>query len=140
MMTMAQVEFPEKLEPLFTPARYKVLYGGRGGAKSWGIARTLLVLGASKPIRILCAREIQKSINESVHQLLKDQIQALGLSDFYEVLNNEIRGKNGTLILFAGLKHNVHNIKSKEGVDICWVEEAQTVSRTSWDTLIPTIR
>lgn len=136
----AKVEFPDKLAPLFEPARYKVCYGGRGGAKSWGIARALLVQAAAKPLRVLCAREIQKSISESVHQLLKDQIVALGLSDFYEVLNNEIRGKNGSLFLFAGLKHNVHNIKSKEGVDICWVEEAQTVSRNSWDTLIPTIR
>jgi phage terminase large subunit len=136
----AKVEFPVKLQPLFEPARYKILYGGRGGAKSWGIARALLVQAAAKPLRVLCAREIQKSISESVHQLLKDQIAALGLNDFYEILNNEIRGKNGSLFLFAGLKHNVHNIKSKEGVDVCWVEEAQTVSRNSWDTLIPTIR
>src|SRR5690349_8258829 len=104
-----KAEFPEKLAPLFEPSRYKVLYGGRGGAKSWGIARALLVMAAGKPLRVLCAREIQKSINESVHQLLKDQIAALGLADFYEVLNNEIRGKNGSLFLFAGLKHNVHN-------------------------------
>jgi phage terminase large subunit len=73
-MTTAKVEFPEKLAPLFEPARYKILYGGRGGAKSWGIARSLLVQAAARPIRVLCAREIQKSINESVHQLLKDQI------------------------------------------------------------------
>ena len=135
-----RADFPEKLQCLFGSSRYKVLHGGRGGAKSWGVARALLILGAQKQLRILCAREIQKSIQDSVHQLLKDQIEALGFSDFYEVLNTEIRGLNGTLIVFAGLKHNVNNIKSKEGLDIVWVEEAQTVSKTSWDTLIPTIR
>ena len=135
-----QIEFPDKLRVLFQPNRYKILYGGRGGAKSWGIARALLILGAQKPLRILCAREIQKSIQDSVHQLLKDQIAALGLEGFYEILNTEIRGKNGSLFMFAGLKHNVGNIKSKEGIDIVWVEEAQTVSKHSWETLVPTIR
>ncbi|MBF9234692.1 PBSX family phage terminase large subunit [Microvirga alba] len=133
-------EFPEKLQCLFEPGRYKVLYGGRGGAKSWGVARALLILGAQRPLRVLCAREIQKSIEDSVHQLLKDQIRDLGLEDFYQVLNTEVRGKNGSLFIFAGLKHNIGNIKSKEGVDIVWVEEARTVSKTSWETLIPTIR
>jgi phage terminase large subunit len=137
---LAKAEFPDKLRFLFEPKRYKVTYGGRGGAKSWGIARALLILGAQKPLRILCAREIQKSIKDSVHQLLKDQIKALSLTGFYEILNAEIRGQNGTLILFEGLKHNVDNIKSKEGLDIVWVEEAQAVSKNSWDTLIPTIR
>lgn len=104
------------------------------------MARALLILGAQKPLRILCAREIQKSIRDSVHQLLKDQIAALGLDGHYEVLQTEIRGINGTLIVFEGLKHNVNNIKSKEGLDIVWVEEAQAVSKSSWDTLVPTIR
>lgn len=136
----AQADFPEKLEFLFKPSRYKIAYGGRGGAKSWGIARALLIQGAQRPLRILCAREIQKSINESVHQLLKDQIEALGLSDFYDALATEIRGKNGTQIAYAGLKHNISNVKSKEGLDIVWVEEADNTSKGSWDTLIPTIR
>lgn len=136
----ASIQFPEKLEFLFQPARYKVTYGGRGGAKSWGIARALLLQGASKPLRILCAREFQKSISESVHQLLKDQIDALGLSRFYSVKETYIEGKNGTLFTFHGLKHNIQNIKSLEGTDVCWVEEAHTVSKKSWDTLIPTVR
>lgn len=135
-----QAEIPKKLRFLFEPARYKVAYGGRGGSKSWGFADALLLQGVAKPLRILCAREIQKSLSESVHQLLKDRIVALGLSVNYEVLETEIRGRNGTLILFAGLRHNVNNIKSKEGIDIVWVEEAQTVSKASWETLIPTIR
>lgn len=133
-------EFPVKLQPLFQPMRYKVLKGGRGGAKSWGIARALLLIGTTKPTRIVCAREFQKSISQSVHALLSDQIAAMGLAQFYEILNNEIRGKNGTQFLFAGLHHNVQNIKSLEGCDICWVEEAQSVSPSSWNTLIPTIR
>jgi phage terminase large subunit len=135
-----RVEFPEALDFLFTPSRYKVTYGGRGGAKSWGMARALLLLGAQKPLRIVCAREIQKSIADSVHKLLSDQIVALGLSDFYDILQTTIRGKNGTEFSFHGLKHNVGNIKSLEGADICWVEEAQAVSKSSWATLIPTIR
>ncbi len=139
-MAEAEIEFPEKLRFLFEPKRYKVAYGGRGGAKSWNFARALLVLGAQKPLRILCAREFQKSIKDSVHQLLRDQIKLMGLEHFYEVLNTEIRGQNGTQFSFEGLKHNIMNIKSHEGADIVWVEEANTVSKASWDVLIPTIR
>ena len=137
---IAKAEFPAKLSILFDPARYKVLYGGRGGAKSWGIARALLIIGARKPTRILCAREFQTSIRDSVHKLLSDQIIAMDLVDFYEITQNAIRGKNGTEFSFVGLKNNVANIKSYEGCDICWVEEAQTTSKLSWNVLIPTIR
>jgi phage terminase large subunit len=133
-------EFPRKLQGLFTPARYKIYYGGRGGAKSWGIARALLVLGAQKPLRILCARELQTSIKDSVHKLLSDQITALNMGALYEIQQSTIKGSNGTEILFCGLKSNVTQIKSFEGVDVCWIEEAQTVSKTSWNVLIPTIR
>ena len=133
---------PEKLAYLATQkARYKVAYGGRGSGKSWSFARALLVLGALRPMRILCAREVQKSIKQSVHTLLNDQIQTLGLGKAYEVTEAEIRGLNGTLFSFAGLAtHTVESIKSFEGVDVCWVEEAQTVSKRSWDILVPTIR
>jgi phage terminase large subunit len=134
------VEFPEALEWLFQPARYKVAYGGRGSAKSWSFARALLVQGAAKPMQILCAREIQKSVADSVHRLLSQQIEAMGLGDFYTVTNNNIRGRNGTEITFAGLRHNINSIKSTEGTDVVWCEEAQTVSKASWQTLIPTIR
>lgn len=135
-----KAEFPEKLAPLFAPKRYKVMYGGRGGAKSWGVARALLILGRQKPLRIICAREFQKSIQDSVHKLLADQVKALGMDDFYEVQQTVIKGRNGTEINFHGLKHNVQNIKSAEGCDIVWVEEAQYVSKNSWETLVPTIR
>ena len=137
---LAKAEFPIKLKGLFEKSRYKVAYGGRGGAKSWGIARALLIKGAKDPMRILCAREFQTSIKDSVHKLLCDQIEALGLLGFYEITQNSIRGKNGTEFAFAGLKNNIANIKSYEGVDIAWVEEAQTTSRLSWNILIPTIR
>lgn len=133
-------EFPEKLRALFQPSRYKCLDGGRGGAKSWGIARALLIQGAAQKLRIGCGREIQKSIADSVHQLLKNQIAALGLGGFYKVFETYIEGRNGTLFTFHGLRHNVVDLKSLEGCDRFWVEEAQTVSKTSWQTLIPTIR
>jgi phage terminase large subunit len=138
--SITRAGFPRKLEVLQYPKRYKILYGGRGAAKSWGIARALLIKGTEKPLRILCAREIQKSINDSVLQLLNDQIQALGLSTFYQVQKTSIVGINGTSFGFEGLKHNVHSLKSYEGADICWVEEAVTVSKNSWEILIPTIR
>ncbi len=105
------------------------------------MARALLIKAANESTRVLCAREIQKSIKQSVHTLLNDQIQALGLGAFYEVLEAEIRGINGSTFSFTGLATNtVESIKSFEGCDIVWVEEAQTVSKKSWDILIPTIR
>ncbi len=134
-------EFPYKLGFLFEPKRYKITHGGRGGAKSWNYARALLLLGTQKPLRILCMREVQKSIKESVYELLCQQIKALGIEEEYDCLATEIRGKNGTVIMFAGLStQTAITIKSYEGVDICWVEEAQAVSRRSWDILTPTIR
>lgn len=134
------LSFPEKFQCLFQPKRFKIFKGGRGGAKSWNFARALLLLGYQRPLRILCAREMQKSIKESVHKLLVDQIKSMGLSHFYEVLQSEIRGANGTTFAFEGIRLNAANLKSFEGVDICWVEEAQTVSDQSWRDLIPTIR
>lgn len=137
---LVDAPFPELLEPLFQPKRYKVLWGGRGGAKSWGIARAVLIEGYRRPLRVLCARETQKSLEDSVHQLLVDQITALELDWFYDTIKSEIRGQNGTQFRFAGLKHNIGNITSKEGIDVVWVEEAVNVSKGSWDKLIPTIR
>lgn len=136
-----EIRLPKKLSFLMELHRFKVLYGGRGGGKSWAVADALLALGAAQKLRILCAREVQESISKSVHQLLKDRIVALGLEDFYTVQEDVIRGGNGTTFGFTGLAtHTVTSIKSYEGVDIVWVEEAQTVSKRSWDILIPTIR
>ena len=91
-------------------------------------------------MRILCARETQKSIADSVHYLLATQIDKLGLSGFYRILKSEITGANGTTFISAGIRQNISNINSYESVDICWVEEAANVSKSSWDVLIPTIR
>ena len=141
VMTMSSLQLPEKLADLFQPRRYKVMHGGRGGGKSWAVAAVLLVLAADRPLRILCAREVQKSMRDSVHRLLKDSVVRLGMEAFFEVLDTEIRGANGSLFLFSGLQsHTVDSIKSFEGVDIVWVEEAHGVSKKSWDVLIPTIR
>ena len=140
-MAKQKVQFPEKLDFLFQPSRYKVAKGGRGSGKSWGFARALLILGVMKPIRILCTREVQKSIKDSVHKLLKDQIQLMGLGSKYTVLSTEIRGSNGTELFFSGLSEQTNeSIKSFEGVDIVWVEEGQVISNRSWEILLPTIR
>jgi len=140
--SLSRIRFPKKFEGLFKPekSRYRIYYGGRGGAKSWCFARALLAKGAKKPLRILCAREFQTSIRDSVHKLLSDQIYELKLEAFYEITQNTIRGTNGTEFLFVGIKNNTNNVKSIEGIDICWVEEAQSVSANSWNVLIPTIR
>lgn len=144
-----EIDLPRKATETLVPietltgkrVRFRVLHGGRDGAKSWSIARMILARGRAKPERILCTREVQKSIAESVHQLLKDQISVLGLEDFYEPQQNYIRGANGTQIAFHGLSgQTAASIKSFEGTTICWVEEAQTISKRSWDLLEPTIR
>lgn len=142
-------KFPKKMQFLFKPKRYKVAYGGRGSAKSWTFAKVLIML-AMKPqmiwpnknrIRILCGRETQKSIKQSVHKLLGDQIISMGVSADFTILETEIRCNNGSEFNFTGLAdHTVDSIKSYEGCDIVWIEEAQTVSKKSWDILIPTIR
>jgi phage terminase large subunit len=135
------VELPEKLAFLFEPLRYKVAYGGRGSAKSWSFARALLIDAARQPLRIGCFREVQKSIKESVHKLLADQIPLLGLGGYFDVLATTIRGRNGSEFIFSGLAdHTVESIKSYEGLDRAWIEEAQTVSERSWSILVPTIR
>lgn len=133
-------EFPERLRVLWEPHRYKVLWGGRGGSKSWNIGRWLVIDGVRQSLRILCTRETQKSIGDSVHRLLADQIQQLNLGYYYSVEKAKIYGPNGTEFIFAGLKHDPGALKSYEGCDRCWVEEAQNVSSRSWDILIPTIR
>jgi phage terminase large subunit len=117
------------------------MWGGRGSAKSWTTAAALVHLATMKPLRILCARETQKSIQESVHRLIKDTIDRLGVSNLFEVQEARILGTNGSDFAFAGIKQqSIANLKSFEGVDICWVEEAQVVTKRSWDVLIPTIR
>ena len=131
---------PHAFAGLFVPRRYKIFYGGRGGAKSWSFADALLTISMERPVLILCARELQVSISDSVHRLLRERIEARELEDFFRVTATSIASVTGSEFIFKGLRHNASEIKSLEGVDICWVEEAQRVSRESWQLLIPTIR
>jgi phage terminase large subunit len=135
-------KIPNKIIPLYeTNKRYKVLYGGRGSGKSIGIADYLLVKGYEKTERILCTREYQNSIAQSVHTLLRDRIKVLNLQTVYNVTEKMILNReNGTEFYFRGLWNNEDNIKSIQGVTKCWVEESQAISRRSLDVLIPTIR
>jgi phage terminase large subunit len=135
-----RVNFPEKTAFLFEPHRFKCLYGGRGSAKSWSFARALIILGRRRKLFIVCAREIQKSIKESVHKLIADQVDELGYNDFYTVKESEIVGANGTKIVFVGIRNNVASIKSMEAIDIFAVFEAALVSQNSWDVVLPTVR
>ena len=120
--------------------RYKVAYGGRGSGKSYALADGCLISAIQKPIRILCARQLQTSIRDSVHKLLCDRIVALGMEEWFYITRESIKCKNGSEFIFKGIQNNVMEIKSMEGIDICWVEEAQSVSSESWEVLIPTIR
>ncbi|EKT4106587.1 PBSX family phage terminase large subunit [Stenotrophomonas maltophilia] len=140
-MSSLSIQIPEKLGFLFQPYRYKVAHGGRGSGKSWGFARALLVLAAQTKLRVLCTREVQKSIKDSVHKLLADQIESMGLGSVYTVEQARIYNALGSEFIFAGLSdQTAESIKSYEGVDIVWVEEARNVSDRSWQILIPTIR
>jgi phage terminase large subunit len=141
--------FPRWAQPLFRPKRYKVPYGGRGSSKSWTIARALIEKAvhpelhhpSKKFLRILCGRELQNSIEESVHQLLSDQIRYLGYSQYFDIQKREIYcPHNGSHFIFSGIQKNVNKIKSMEGIDICWLEEAEKISKNSWQVVIPTIR
>ena len=140
-MATIDVDLPNKAGVLFEPRRYTVLYGGRGSGKSHSVARYLLLAAAQEPKRILCCREVQRSIRDSVHRLLSDCIAQMGLGAFYTILETEIRGANGSLFIFSGLStQTIDSIKSLEGIDLVWVEEAATVQERSWGLLIPTIR
>lgn len=134
-------ELPEKLIFYISEQkRYKVSYGGRGSGKSWTAGRCLILLAMKSKIRVLCTRQLQTSIKDSVHKLLCDSIYALGLEAFFEITRDTIRCYNGSEFIFKGLQNQTNEIKSIEGIDICWVEEAQSVSEDSWAILIPTIR
>lgn len=126
------------------PVRHRVLHGGRGGGKSWTVACKLVEKAWLRPLRILCTREFQNSIRDSSKKLIEDWINKLGLgpggSGFFKITENEIRGQNGSVFSFMGLHGKEGAIRSLEGYDLVWVEEAATVSRASIDALIPTIR
>lgn len=136
------VEIPSSFKPLLLGKyRNKLYYGGRAGGKSYAFADALLLKGRIDKLFIACVREVQNSIKDSVYKLLKDRCEHYGFNDyvFYEDrIENSI---TGTRFIFKGLRdQNVQNIKSLEGVDVCWIEEGQTISKKSWDVLNPTIR
>lgn len=130
-----------KLSDLFyKKARYKVYWGGRGSSKSWGFAEALIRLTASLPLCVLCVREYQASIKDSSHKILKDTITRLGMDSWFHVTKEGIKSRSGAEFIFKGMHGNEQGIRSTEGVDICWVEEAAAVSESSWQALIPTVR
>ena len=134
-------EIPEKLLFFLSEQkRYKVAYGGRGSTKSWTAAGCLLLIAMRSKVRILCTRQLQTSIKDSVHKLLCDSIQRMQLEPYFEITRDAIRCYNGSEFIFKGLQSQTTEIKSIEGIDYCWVEEAQSVSEDSWSILIPTIR
>lgn len=146
-MSYPDIQFPRKAQILFRPAPWKVLYSGRAACKSWSVARALILIAHTtypnslgKPFRILCAREIQASIKDSVHVLLKDQITNMGLLNHFKITDTSIVSRiTGAEFIFKGLRINKGEIKSMEGVNIAWVEEAQFVSAESWELLGPTV-
>jgi phage terminase large subunit-like protein len=139
---LVPVQIPEKLTGLLQPKRFKVIHGGRGSAKSHTVAQLLLVIGDQSTKRILCVRETQSSIKESSHALLKHYIAKLGLTHRYDVQANQIVNRvTGTVFTFIGLReHSAESIKSYEGYDIAWVEEAQSVGGVGMKMLIDTVR
>jgi len=146
-LSTLRIPTPRAFVPLLKPSRYKGAFGGRGSGKSHFFAERLVEECVADPTtRAVCVREIQKSLDQSVKQLLEDKIAALGVGDFFEVLDTEIHvldeaGKRSGLIIFQGMQnHTADTIKSLEGYRIAWVEEAQSLSQRSLNLLTPTLR
>ena len=135
------LKVPAVFQPLFKGAkRRNFIFGGRGSGKSHAVAQYCIFRAYQKKTKVLCTRELQKSISESVHALLCEKIHDMGLDAFFMIQKDKIYGANGSVFIFAGVRQNVNEIKSMEGIDICWVEEAQSMSRNSLDVLVPTVR
>lgn len=135
------INIPIEYKRLFdSDWREAAVYGGRYSLKSHTVARVLLIRARQKKIRVACFREFQNSIADSSHQLLKDLINQYGLTDFKVTNTSIINTVNGSDFIFNGLHNNEQSVKSTEGIDIAWVEEAQTVSNTSLEVLTPTVR
>lgn len=123
------------------PARNRVLYGGRSSSKSWDAAGFAIFLAQHVKVRFLCTRQFQNKIEESVYTLLKIQIERFGLQAQFEITNNRIRHRvTGAEFIFYGLWRHIDEIKSLEGVDICWIEEAHNLTESQWKILEPTVR
>ena len=140
-MTVLTIETPRVFKPLLGPARYKGAHGGRGSGKSHFFAELLIERCLMSKTSAVCVREIQKSLAQSVKKLLEVKIEALGVSSLFEVQEAQIKTPGGGLIIFQGMQnHTADSIKSLEGYDIAWVEEAQSLSQRSLDLLRPTLR
>lgn len=138
---MAEITIFEQYKPFFLgDHRFNVVYGGRGKGATWNIARGLLAESLQERHRILCTREFQNSINESVYETLRSQIYLLGLEPYFNIQKTSIESVNGSEFIFKGLRHNVDSIKSMEGITRCWISEADKVPQESLDKLIPTVR
>lgn len=138
---MQTIEFNEKLEFLFKPARLKISYGGRGAGKTDGYAIALIILAMQKKLRILCLREIQNSIEESVKETIESYIALYELEWAFDIKDKSITCTlTGSRFIFSGLRYKINSIKSLAKIDIAWIEEANNASKTSWDKLMPTIR
>ncbi len=138
---LGEIDITEVFSPLLLEnKRYKVYYGGRGGGKSVAFAIAILIRCIQEKTQVLCTREFQNSIQDSVHRTFTKWIDIMGVSSHFEIQNNVIKCFNGSVISFQGLKRNITSIKSMEGIDICWCEEAENISAESWEILIPTIR
>ena len=137
-----KVELPRVFQDLLTAkARYKLFYGGRAGGKSFAMADALLIKATSKKMLIACVREVQNSIKDSVYKLIADRINFYGLKEYKLYEDRIVNLKNKSKFIFKGvLEQHSQNIKSLEGVDICWCEEAQKISERAWEILDPTIR
>ena len=137
----SQLSVIETFEPWLQPRRLKIAHGGRGGGKTENIVRLLVLMTTQKKIRVLCAREILKSIEESVHFLIAEVIQTCGLGPYFNIMNRKIVCKTtGSEFLFAGLRGNVNNLKSMGKINILWLEEAEELTLDTWQRLNPTIR
>lgn len=141
-MLTVDVKIPVKFKPLLTENyRYKLYWGGRAGGKSFAFADSLIIKARMGKFLIACVREVQNSIKDSVYKLLKDRAAYYGFDDFKFYEDRIENVLTGSKFIFKGLKdQNSQNIKSLEGVDVCWVEEGQSISKKSWDILNPTIR
>jgi len=134
-------DIPTKFKPILkTDKKYIILRGGRGSGKSWQAADYTIINSLKEKKRILCGREIQNSIKQSVHKLICDRIETHKLNDLFKITDNSIKVYNGSEYIFIGFHRNIDSVKSCEGVDIFWGEEAQSFSQNSLDVLIPTIR
>lgn len=129
------------VDALFAPARHKAFYGGRGTGKSWSVATYLVVKASNEKRRIVCARQFQNSIRDSSKELIEKRIQQLGLAPQFDITERDIvhKGTKSSFV-FVGLERNIESIRSLEGADICWIEEARTIRAKSMEVLLPTVR